>query len=81
MEHENTHMKNINTNGDVHQYQIYALGISMTLKQPAPCAAASTSKFIRRTEGGAAKDPGAPVATPPATAAKVDKARKAPAAT
>ena len=42
---------------------------------------ASTSKFIRRTEGGAAKDPGAPVATPPATAAKVDKARKAPAAT
>ena len=44
-------------------------------------AAASTSKFIRRTEGRAAKDPGAPAATPPATAAKVDKACKAPAAT
>ena len=47
----------------------------------APCAAASNNKFIRRTEGRAAKDPGAPAATPPATAAKVDKACKAPAAT
>ena len=47
----------------------------------APCAAAGTSKFIQRTEGRAAKDPGAPAATSPATAAKVDKACKAPAAT
>jgi len=47
----------------------------------APCAAASNKKFIRRTEGGAAKDPGTPAATSPAIAAKVDKACKAPAAT
>ena len=47
----------------------------------APYAAASTSTFIRRNEGGAAKDHGATVATPPATAAKVDKACKALAAT
>ena len=47
----------------------------------APFAAASNKKFIRRTKGRAAKDPGAPAATPPATAAKVDKACKAPVAT
>ena len=47
----------------------------------APCAAASNKKFIRRTEGRAAKDPGTPAATSPAIAAKVDKACKAPAAT